>query len=168
MSPTTFSQAPSGGRVKYPSPNAAVEAGRQRRVGKAAERQVRIEWFIKEVCGKVAMEMRQRVTLATHLLKDRVVRNISTPVLKGIGPRGGRVVTGRSRPGEFPHAETTQLLKTIFEDVKEVAPGAFEGYVGTPLSYGLILETRMNRSFLVRTLYESAADIRAILSGPVT
>lgn len=154
--------------MKYPSPNAAVEAGRQRRVGKAAERQVRIEWFIKEVCGKVAMEMRQRVTLATHLLKDRVVRNISTPVLKGIGPRGGRVVTGRSRPGEFPHAETTQLLKTIFEDVKEVAPGAFEGYVGTPLSYGLILETRMNRSFLVRTLYESAADIRAILSGPVT
>ena len=155
-------------RTRTPVPNAAVEAGRQRRAAKAGQRIPRIEWRIKEVAETIKMSMRQRVLLATHLLKDRVVRNISTPVLKGIGPRGGRVVTGRSRPGEFPHAETTQLLKTIFEDVQEVAPGAFEGYVGTPLDYGLILETRMNRSFLVRTLYESAADIRAILSGPVT
>lgn len=158
--PTSFPQAPSGTRAKYPSPDARVEAARQRRVAK-------VEWFIKKTCQKVAMSMRQRVFFATHMLKDRVVRNISTPVVKGIGPRGGRVVTGRSRTGEFPHAETTQLLKTIFEDVREVSPGCFEGYIGTPLDYGLILETRMNRSFLRRTLNESMADIRAILSGPI-
>jgi len=136
-------------------------------VAKFGERQTRIEWFIKEVSEKVAITMQERVLLATHLLMDRVVRNISTPVVKGIGPRGGRVVTGRSVAGEFPHAETTQLLKTIFEEVREETPGVYEGYVGTPLEYGLILETRMNRSFLVRTLYESANDIRAILSGPI-
>jgi len=155
------------GQVTYQKPSGAVEAGRQRRVGKAAEREVRIEWFIENVCKTVAMNMRQRVSLATHLLKDRVVRNISTPVMKGIGPRGGRVVTGRSVAGEFPHAETTQLLKTIFEEVQETSPGVYDGFVGTPLVYGLILETRMNRSFLVRTLYESMDNIRTILSGPI-
>lgn len=112
--------------------------------------------------------MRQRVMLAAHLLKDRIVRNISTPVMKGVGPRGGRVVTGRSAPGEFPHADTIELLKSIFEEVKETSPGCFEGYVGTPLHYGLILETRMNRSFLLRTYEESIGDIRAILTGPMT
>jgi len=147
--------------------NASIEAGRQRRVSKAVERQVKIEWFIEQVSSTVKIAMKQRVAIATHLLKDRVVRNISTPVVKSIGPRGGRVVTGRSLPGEFPHAETTQLMKTIFEEVREVSPGAYEGYVGTPLDYGLILETRMNRSFLVRTLYESADSIRSILSGPI-
>jgi hypothetical protein len=151
-----------------PQANEAVEAARQRRVGAAQDREVRIEWFIKEVSNKVSMTMKQRVSLVTHYLKDRVVRNISTPVVKGIGPRGGRVVTGRSVAGEYPHAETTQLLKTIFEDVREVQPGVFEGYVGTPLNYGLILETKMDRSFLVRTLREVQGRIKQILSGPMT
>jgi len=148
-------------------PNSSVRAGRQRRAVKSTDRQVRFEWRIEEVNTTIVMSMRKRVALVTHLLKDRVVRNISIPVLKGIGPRGGRVVTGRSRPGEFPHADTTQLLKTIFEEVREVFPGTFDGYVGTPLDYGLILETRMKRSFLVRSLNESMNDIRRILSGPI-
>ena len=147
--------------------NSSVRAGRQRRMKKVSARQVRIEWFIENVSMVISMTMRRRVTLATHLLKDRVVRNISLPVLKGIGPRGGRVVTGRSKPGEFPRAETTQLMKTIFEAVLEVSLGDFTGYVGTPLDYGLILETRMNRSFLVRSYNESLFDIRRILTGPI-
>jgi len=165
--PTAFPQAPAGGNVNFPSPRDAVNAARQRRVGRAAEREVKIKWFIEEVSSKMAMGMRQRVSLATHLLKDRVVRNISTPVLKGVGPRGGRVVTGRSVAGEFPHAETLQLQRTIFEEVQETSPSVYDGFVGTPLSYGLILETKMNRSFLVRTLYEVSGDIRRILSGPI-
>jgi len=152
------------GQVTYQKPSGAVEAGRQRRVEKA---EARIEWFIENVQKIVAMDVERKVKYVTHLLKDRVVRNISTPVMKGIGPRGGRVVTGRSTAGEFPHAETTQLLKGIFEEVQETSPGVYDGFVGTPLVYGLILETRMNRSFLVRTLYESMDDIRTILSGPI-
>lgn len=151
----------------FPKAGIATEAARQRRVGAATARNVRIEWFIKEVSGKVAMCMKRRVKLATHLLKDHVVRNISRPVTKGAGGRGGRVVTGRSRPGEFPKAETTQLLKTIFETVVSPRPGIYDGIVGTPLDYGLILETRMNRSFLVKTLREQSSNIRRILSGPI-
>lgn len=151
----------------FPKPSWGVEAARMRRVAAAQKRQVRIEWFIKEVTGKVAMHMKQRVKLATQLLKDQVVLNISTPVTKGKGPRGGYVVTGRSKPGEYPHAETTQLMKTVFSNVREVQQGMFEGYVGTPLDYGLILETKLKRSFLTRTLREQGGRIKAILTGPV-
>lgn len=150
-----------------PQANVRVEAARERRAGAARDREVRIEWFIKEVSDKVSMTMKQRVSIATHLLKDRVVRNIAVPVVKGTGPRGGRVVTGRSSSGEYPRADTTQLMKTVFEEVREVRPGRHEGYVGTPLDYGLILETRMNRSFLVRSLWESTGDIVRILTGPI-
>lgn len=150
-----------------PAPNASVLAARERRAGAADARNTRIEWFVKEVSDKIAMSIRQRMEVATQFLKDKVVRNISTPVIKGTGPRGGRVVTGRSVAGEFPHAETTQLLSTIFQEVREVEPGAFEGYVGTPLSYGLILETRMDRSFLQRTLNEELGTLRRILTGPI-
>ena len=154
-------------RARTPTPVAEVEAGRRRRAAKAPGRQARAEWRIKEVSQTIALTMRQRVFLATHLLKDRVVRNISTSVVKGTGPRGGRVVTGRSVSGEYPHADTKQLLKGIFEDMREVSPGVFEGYVGTPHDYGLILETKMGRLFLVESLNEMTLNIRAILSGPI-
>jgi len=153
--------------VSIPKADARVESARRRRVTTAARRQVRTEWFIENVSTVIELTMRKRVSVATQLLKDRVVRNISTPVVKGIGPRGGRVITGRSRPGEFPHAETTQLMKTIFSEVIQLRRGVFDGYVGTPLDYGLILETKMNRSFLRRTLNEATTDIRRILSGPI-
>ena len=76
-------------------------------------------------------------------------------------------MTGRSKPGEFPHAETTQLLKTIFGEVRQTARGVWDGFIGTPLSYGLILEIKMNRSFLVRSLNEERGNIKRILTGPI-
>lgn len=154
-------------RVRTPIPNADVIAARRRRITKVSGRAVRFEWLIEEVSTTIVLTMRQRVAFATHFLKDQVVRNISISVIKGKGPRGGRVITGRSRPGEFPRADTKQLMKTIFEDIREVFPGTFDGYVATPLDYGLILETRMNRSFLVRSYNELLTDIRRILTGPI-
>ena len=154
--------------MPIPQPNSRVLAGRERRVGASAARDVRIEWFIENVSNRVAMSFRQRMNMATQYLKDKVVRNISIPVIKSIGPRGGRVVTGRSVAGEYPHADTTQLLKTIFQEVREVSPGVIEGYVGSPLQYGLILETKMDRSFLVRTLNEELGVLRQMLTGPIT
>ena len=141
---------------------AAIAAGKSRRAG----RNVKIDWFIDEVSGKVAMTMQQRVKLATDLVREKVVRNIGTAVTKTTGPRGGRVVTGRSKPGEFPHADTVQLKKTIFGHVRTFRGGA-EGFIGTPLDYGVILETRMNRSFLKRTLDEQRPRVMKILSGPI-
>lgn len=146
-------------------PSAAVLAARGRR--NPGKSDVEIKWFIKNVSDKVALSLQKRTRIVTEVLKSRVVSNISRPVTVSRGPRGGRVVTNRSDKGEFPKAETTQLMKTIFGEIRQVAPGVWEGYVGTPLDYGLILETRRNRSFLVRTLNEQRPVVKKILSGPV-
>jgi hypothetical protein len=148
----------------------AVLAARQRRAGAAARRDVRIEWFIDKVAKRVDLTMRQRVLIATALVKDQVIRNISRRVTKKKGPRSGRiVVSDRSKPGEFPKADTTRLMKDIFSVVRQTQKGVFDGFVGTSLDYGLILETseRLNRSFLVRTLNEQRTRIKRVLAGPM-
>ena len=165
---------------KRPRANLKItEAARQRRVGAAAERLVRIEWRIKEVSQTVSIAMRERVKLATDFVKDRVVQNISRPVTKMKGTVGREKSTGRftkasrtrvsnrSKKGEFPKADTVQLLRSIFGVVKQSSRGVYDGYIGTPLHYGLILETKMDRSFLKRTLLEERSKVIKILSGPI-
>jgi len=154
---------------KRPRANLKItEAARQRRVGAAAERLVRIEWRIKEVSQTVSIAMRERVKLATDFVKNRVVMNISRPVTKTKGKKSGRiVVSNRSKKGEFPKADTVQLLRSIFGVVKQSSRGVYDGYIGTPLHYGLILETKMDRSFLKRTLLEERSKVIKILSGPI-
>jgi hypothetical protein len=111
--------------------------------------------------------MKSRVKLATTMLRKQTIKNLSVAVKKETGPISGEiVVTERSKPGEFPRAEKSTLLRSIFSDVGQTQTGA-EGYVGTPLDYGLILETRRNRSFLVRTLQEESPTIRRILTAPM-
>lgn len=140
---------------------------RSRRQSSAAAGGVRWEWFTDQVANRLDLTMRDRVRIATERLKSSVVKNISIGVTVGMGPKGGRVVTNRSKPGEFPHAETSQLMRTVFSDVVTERDGSTNGYVGTPLSYGLILETQMERSFLVRTLNEEAANLGLILAAPI-
>ncbi len=159
----------------------AVEKARVRRLQVAVEKEARIEWFINDVLSRVNVSVKARVKLATNLVKTKVVKNISRPVTKIKGPRrrvakgqagggqfkAGRIaVSGRSKPGEFPKADTTQLMKTIFGEVREVSPGVFDGFVGTPLDYGLILEIQLDRSFLVRTFNEERSKIIRIITGP--
>ncbi len=151
----------------FKQPSDDVLAARARSANKNELSSKRTEWFINEVSDKVVLSIKQRVTVATELVQSKTISNISRPVTKGTGPRGGRVVTNRSQPGEFPKADTTQLLKTIFSTVTETSPGVWDGFVGTPLSYGLILENRMKRSFLKRTLNEQLGNIRRILTGPI-
>lgn len=146
----------------FKAPSAAVLSARAR---SSAKGDFKIEWFAKRVTDKVALSMKKRIKIATALLLTKTVKNISRPVTKGTGPRGGRVVTNRSKPGEFPKTDTTLLMKLI-EDVRKVG-GVWTGHVGTPLDYGLILETKMNRSFLVRTLNENRAGLTRILTGPI-
>lgn len=137
-----------------------------RRVGRADADLARFQWFIREVSDKVSMTMEQRVRMATDYLLSKVVKNISVPVVKLVISKKTRV-TERSKPGEFPRADTTQLLKTTFSDVKKLTPAVTEGYVGTPLDYGLILETKLNRKFLTRTLQEEQGTIQRMLTGPI-
>ena len=124
------------------------------------------------------MTFEKRVRMATNYLRDKVVQNISRPVTKTkiTGRRSGKTgkflpsitrVTDRSKPGEFPKADTTLLMKTIIAETKMTADGVFDGFVGTPLDYGVILELRLDRSFLVRTLNEERDRITKMLSGPL-
>lgn len=148
----------------------AIESARARRADAAARSSVRIEWFIDQVSDHVRRPLESRVRIATEFLKTRIVQNISRPVTKKVVTISGRsrtVVSNRSKPGEFPKADTTLLMKTIFTDYKSPAPGEYLGYVGTPLDYGLILELKMNRSFLLRTFYEERDRIYKILGGPI-
>ena len=68
----------------------------------------------------------------------------------------------RSRPGEFPRADTTRLMKDIYY---ETSTDGMTAIVGTTLDYGLLLETVMNRSFLRRTLTEMEGTVRTILTS---
>lgn len=128
---------------------------------------VRIQWFTAKVVSKIDLTMKTRMFLAVQYLEGQIVRNISRPVTKFRGPRGGLVVTNRSRPGEFPKADTTNLMKSIFSDVRVMAGKFVDGFVGTPVDYGVILELLMDRSFMVRTLRESQGPLLAILAGPI-
>ena len=155
-----------------PPPSQAVLEARARDAAYKANSAVRIDWFIEEVSNKVKMTFEKRVRLATSYLRDKVVSNISRPVTKtrvtnkNTGHSYTRV-TNRSKPGEFPKADITLLMKTIFSEVKNSGDGMVDGYVGTPLDYGVILELRLDRSFLVRTLNEERERLTKLLSGPL-
>lgn len=164
-------------------PSQAVIAARGRREARAVNVKVRVDSYIKNVLNKIEMTLEQRLTLATEYVKSQVVKNISRPVtktpltrmvvsgpVKGFQPTKSYTrVTDRSKPGEFPKADTTQLMKTIFMDVPvSDKQGRIWGYIGTPLDYGLYLELNMDRSFLKRTLEEEAQRIKGILTGPIT
>lgn len=139
----------------------------------------RLQWFGERVARNIRIGMTTRLRLAAQLLRDKTVINISRPVTKTPGvptrarrrdpispfaqPKTFTRVTNRSVAGEFPKSDSTLLMKTTFWQMinDETA------MIGTPLHYGLILETRMNRSFLVRTHREFMPTFRRImLSGP--
>lgn len=136
----------------------AIRDALLRRQQTSARRASRNQWFLEEVQKKVQDDIHALVVIATEYLKTRVIKNISIPV-----DRVGGRVTQRSLPGEFPRADTTMLMKTIFTDYKFSDDGTWaEGYVGTPLDYGVILELFMERSFLNRTLNETMSELEQI------
>jgi hypothetical protein len=135
---------------------------REQRLGRNSENFI---WFGEQVKMGLKKGMRTRVRTAAMLLRDRVVVNISKPVRKLSSERTGRTIVdpaSRSKSGQFPRADTTRLMKDVFwQEEMSKEPMAI---VGTTLNYGLILETRMNRSFLRRTLLEVVPLIRTILT----
>lgn len=123
----------------------------------------RLQWFGERVLGNVNLGINARLKATAQLLVDKVRINISIPVVKVKSKRTGRiVVVERSKPGEFPRADTTRLLKDIFWEVVERDRRA---RVGTTLDYGLYLELYMRRSFLRRTLNEIAGQIGLIVAS---
>ena len=159
----------------------SIEAARQRRADRAAKVEIETQWFINEVSSKIKLTCAKRVRIATELVKNKVVKNISRPVKKTIkehqetSPSGKVktvrriVVSDRSKKGEFPKADTTQLMKSIFSTYEEPVVDSYCGFVGTPLDYGLRLEVleQLDRSYLRRTLEEERDNVMAILGGPI-
>lgn len=151
-----------------PAQNEAGRAARAERFGK------RLEWFGEQLKKDLKISMRSRVRIATQLLRDGTVINISRPVTKtrvkqsrGAGGRfrADRIVSsGRSKRGEFPKADTTRLMKDVFADVTETR-NEIRGIVGITLDYGLVLELKMDRSFLVRTLNEMKGTLAHVLTS---
>jgi hypothetical protein len=134
--------------------------------------ETRIQSFIDKKLKQVNLTMAQRIKVATQFLRDAVAVNLSRPVRKS--RTAGRSATGqftqatrtvvdpasRSKRGEFPRADTTRLMKDIFTSI---SPDGLEGKVGTTLLYGLVLETKLDRSFLRRTMNERRSQIISIL-----
>ena len=125
----------------------------------------RIVWNGDAVAAQIGKTMAQRLKAAAFIVKQQTQQNLSRPVLKYKGIRSNRIQVlpeSRSKPGEFPRADTTRLKKDIFSQL--VNPE--KAVVGTTLDYGVILEMKMNRSFLRRTLQEMGPTVRKILTAP--
>lgn len=124
-----------------------------------------IKWFTREVLDKINATLFTRMSVAMLHLHGKVVRNLSVPVGKTVTKSGHVIVTERSKPGEFPRADTTLLMKSIFFRVKKAGQGVVDGYVGHPVWYGLKLETQMNRLLLKESLYRELTAIKIILGA---
>lgn len=134
----------------------------QRRLMRHVRIDTRVDYYEKELTKGVKATMSTRVRVAAQLLRDKTVANISKPVRK-LG-RGRVDPNSRSKEGEFPRADTTRLMKDIF--VKTDKGGKY-AQVGTTLKYGLLLETKMQRSFLRRTFNEFRPQLARILGTNV-
>ena len=147
----------------------AVAAAQARRANRDAGKLDQL--FVDLVANAVDLTVKKRMRLATEWLKNKVVLNLSVPVVKQVvTTRSGAkktIVTERSKPGEFPRADTTVGMKTIIAEVKQEGT-AIDGYVGTPIDYMVTLELskRLNRKWLVRTFLEERKNIRRMLEGP--
>jgi hypothetical protein len=152
---------------KPPKPMIDHEAKRQERAAKVT---TRIQWFDDQLTAGVEKTGRQRVAFAAQMLRDAIVINISKPVKKikqsrrgKDGKRSSKTVVdpkSRSKPGEFPKADTTRLRKDIFWEKTKGGNGAI---VGTTLDYGLILELYRDRSFILRTFNKLRPQLSKIL-----
>jgi len=151
--------------------HSGIEHNRVLKATAAGRRSTYIEWKIREVVDSIALTMRARVKIATELIHSRVVINISKPVGRNAK---GRVIQ-RSKPGEYPRAETTQLMKSVESWVqvprRRVAEGIIQAKVIAPggADYAAILEKwkKLDRNYLIRTLNENRALVIKVLTGPI-
>lgn len=150
-------------------------AARERRIVRF---NTRLVWFGNRVRNNVNIGMVARLKATGQLLRDAIVVNISIPVefytvkRKVWNEEKGKwvsknikIVTQRSRPGEYPRADTTRLMKDIFWELRERENLV---RVGTTLDYGLRLETTtsLRRGYIRRTLFERLGELGVILASP--
>ena len=126
-----------------------------------------MDWTADKVAKGLQLPLKKRLAVAVEMLQSAIVKKINRPTTKGRGPKGGRLVTNRSKKGEYPKVDTGLLKNSIISGVEEDAAGNPIGWVGLTLAYGVILETRMERLLLVATFMEKSQAIRDILTKPI-
>lgn len=107
-----------------------------------------LKWYGNSQLKALEQALDIRLLAAGEYARSKIVRNIST----------GTASHGPSKKGEYPHADTGTLRKSIV--VQQVVKG--EVRVGTSVKYAAYLEFG-GRSFLRRTIIEEAARIGAII-----
>ena len=125
----------------------------------------RIDTLILKFHQGLKATIEERMAIAGSLVRDAAKINVSVPVRRD----SRRRVIERSLPGEFPRIETGRLRTDIFMRSSST-PTKITVQVGTSLNYGRILETstRLNRSFLRRTVREMKSEILQIVGKPLT
>jgi hypothetical protein len=124
---------------------------------------------------QVIAGMVKRFKVLGEHLKNRHIMELSVPVVKARKKRRRTTSRGtkgssytyaepdsRSKPGEYPRAETGELRRNTFSEVS-LEIGFIKLEVGTSKKYGEMLETKMDRKGLRATLISSMPDIRKIL-----
>lgn len=145
------------------------------RTAKMAERKARVQqrliWYGDKVQNNIQVNAKKRLLIAGQALRDLIVVNISRPVTKtrvkatGAAAREQKTmtkVTNRSKPGEYPKADTTRLMKDIFYDTRKDGMSVI---VGTSLDYGAVLElsTRLDRAYIMKTYNENRDKLARII-----
>jgi phage gpG-like protein len=133
------------------------------RKARAGRLKARIDWFGTEAFLEIKLTMVQRVAIAGQLLRDKVVVSLAQPVKKITSGSGKTTVDPktRSKPGQFPRADTTRLMKSISYSQKGT-----EARVGTNVDYGLIHEVG-DRPFLSRSLKAIRAKLIRIMTQTI-
>jgi hypothetical protein len=117
-----------------------------------------IDWYGPAVVATINQAMHARGKKVADYLKKKIVSNISVSITG---------TSGRSKPGEFPRAETKKLMGSIFSDVVIAGIGIYDVSVGSTAEYAAPLELSMDRSFLKRTLMEETQEILRIFATPI-
>lgn len=113
---------------------------------------VRTKFYVKDVIREYESHNKENVKDATTFLVEQTKRNVTRTWHTGDNP---------SKPGEYPHAVTGELAKSIRGRTVKGGKGkrgiTWTGYVTVGVEYGVILEKsrRLRRSFLVRTMQEN-------------
>lgn len=122
----------------------------------------KVEYTGGPVFRKMERELTKRLKRVGEMVASQVRKNISTSTR----------ANGPSSPGEFPHADTGFLRKSVSHRLASDG-GRHEQAVliGSTVEYSRYLEEGTShmaaRPFLVRTVREMEADIKRVLTAPM-
>ena len=135
-----------------------------------------VQWNSNKLAQEIVTGMAKRMALLGEHMKGAHMRKLSKPVVKitkarrRTTTRGGKgstytyaVPSSRSKPGEYPRAETGLLMKSIQADT-DVTPAGITLKVGTTSKYGAELELKAGRLGLRATMIENIPVIKKVLT----